>query len=125
MMGPPGSRSLSEALPQDEVERLLQAFGAENWRLRRQAVAELSAQSASDATRALIDLIRNSHRDLSRLNAAMQTLAQLRADISPELFALLESTDAELRTYVAIVLGDRKDGRAVPRLIELLKDGNS
>jgi HEAT repeat protein len=101
----------------------LHNLGAEDWRVRREAVDRLvEAQMSDEDARRLLDVLRSGHSDYASLNAAIQVLVQTDVDVLPYLLPLLESTDADLRCYVALTLGERGDVRAAAALVALLGD---
>lgn len=99
------------------------ALGRADWRERRSAVDRLTTAQDADLPQ-LIGILRESHRDLSRLNAAIQILAGTSLDVVPHLIPLLNEPDRELRCYVALTLGERGDRQAVSALVELLDDAD-
>lgn len=113
---------MTEDQPEFEQEAAT-ALGSADWRVRRRAVHQLVKRPLSDRELSeLLDVMRESHRDFGRLNAAIQVLVQTGADVVPPLVAMLESPDVDLRCYAALALGEREDPRAAESLIRLLDD---
>lgn len=104
------------------IGELLSSLGAGDWSDRRQAVRALRASSAGASIDSLLAILREQHRDLSRLNGAIQVLARTPFDVVPDLLELLAHADAEVRTYAALTLGERGDTGAVQGLIAALND---
>lgn len=107
-----------------DTEKLLEALGDENWRVRQVAVNSLAQKRSVDAVAILIGKIRDQHQDISVLNSALKVLAQLKGDIVGPLTELLRLPDEDLRGYVVLALGEQPDRRAVPALMEILNDSN-
>ncbi|MBA4016840.1 MAG: hypothetical protein C0483_06615 [Pirellula sp.] len=110
--------------PSDNLDELA-AIGSDDWRVRRRAVGTLVGRPlAADELRQVLDVLRDSHQDFSRLNAAIQVLVQTGADVVPPLIDLLAHGDADVRCYVALALGERGDPRAAPSLVQALSDAD-
>ncbi len=106
------------------ADLLSEAFGDTSWRVRRSAAQAAAQDDSAAAADLLITLLRDQHRDLAVLNAAIAAAARSRADVLPRLIPLLEEPDEDLRNYVALVLGLLGDSRAVPHLVGLLEDSS-
>ena len=115
----------ADAGGQKRVDELLQSLGNGDWNERQEAVHRLEGHASGDLIEQLLSILRDGHRDLSRLNAAIQVLVRTPADVVPELLELLSDPSADVRTYAALTLGERGDPRAISRLLESLKDSNS
>ena len=109
----------------DCAEDRLQSLGEANWMARGEAVAGLVSKTPSDLMQALLAVVREGHRDFSRLNSALQILARTPVDVVPELLQLLSHPDHEVRIYTALTLGERGDPQAIPGLLHALTDGNT
>jgi len=107
------------------ADELLVSLGESDWTVRQNAVRGLTAQAADDAIAKLLIVVREQHRDLARLNAALQVLVRTPADVSPELIRLLSHPDHEVRAYAALALGDRGDPTAIEALIAALADADA
>ncbi|MGC8872861.1 MAG: HEAT repeat domain-containing protein, partial [Chloroflexia bacterium] len=107
------------ALPE---EALVEALGDERWPVRRAAVEQLSRKGEDETVRSLLRLLQEGHQDLTVLTSVLRVLTQTDADITDPLVRFLEAPDAELRTYAALALGERRDRRAVPALLRALDD---
>ena len=72
----------------------------------------------------LLGVVREQHRDLVRLNAALQVLVRTPANIGPELngSCLIRITRSAL---CGAALGDRGDARAIAPLMAVLSDPDS
>jgi HEAT repeat protein len=94
----------------------------ESWRVRRVAAEGLASAGGSEVLTALIEALRNHHRDPALLNAALTALGKTRHDVVLAVLDLLELPDAEVRTYASLALGLIADPRAVPHLVRHLDD---
>ena len=121
----PGETGDMKRAGQARTAELFDSLGASDWSLRREAVLDLAAQAQSDSIQKLLQVVREQHRDLARLNAALQVLARAAADVVPELVQLLSHPDHEVRAYTALALGERGDPRAIAPLVQALSDADS
>lgn len=101
---------------------LLHALGDSSWRARQAAVDRLATQRSPVVISSLVEIIRNDHRNLARLNAAIQVLTRVETDVTPSLVPLLTDPDANARAYAALSLGERGDAEAIAPLIAALAD---
>lgn len=113
-------REAAAGTPRAEV--LANAFGDGSWRVRNTAAKAAAQDESETAADVFIELLRERHRDLAVLNAAITAVANSRADVLPRLLPLLHEPDEDLRTYVALALGLLGNADAVPPLIELIGD---
>lgn len=110
-----------KALSKAEVDELLKKLDHYDWKERKKAVETLK-QSSSDILEDILVRIKQHHKNLNILNSAIQVLVGHREKIFDTLSHLLKSSDKDLRIYAAQTLGESKDMRAVPVLIEALDD---
>jgi len=94
----------------------------ENWQVRKAAIEGLSKRAAPDAIQALLEMLRQDHRNLAVLNSALQVLAMVDVDTYSPLVEFLQSDDSDLRMQAALALGEQREERAVGPLIQALKD---
>ncbi len=104
---------------------LFKALNNENWQIRHAAVEDIIKNSDQGAINELVNQIQGEHKNLKILNSALQVLTQIDGDIITPLSKLLKISDADLRGYVVMALGDQADRRAIPFLIEALEDENA
>lgn len=97
-------------------------FDSPDWRRRRQEVERLRHVSAQDLPAQLLQLIRENHRSLGVLNAALDLLGSLRADVIPGLLALLADADAEVRAYALIALAQQRAPESIQPVLRCLDD---
>jgi len=114
-----------QAGDQPHLVRHLDSLSDSNWRVRQVAVDWLVKQGTSSTISQVAAILRNQHRDLSRLNAAIQVLVRTEGDVIPALLPSLVDPDPDTRAYVALTLGLRGDPRAIPELITALSDSNT
>lgn len=109
---------------EDATTSLTAALDDDSWRVRRAAAEGFATVHDAAGARALVDMVRERHRDPTALNAALSALAQAAADVLPAVIALFEApgSDAELRTYAALALGLVGRRGAVPALLRQLDD---
>jgi HEAT repeat protein len=115
---PPGD---DESVP---TESWLNALRDDSWRVRRTAVQENSKNAAPDAIAALLLSVRDHHHNLGLLNSALKVLALSNVDTHATLVEFLASPDDDLRIQAALALGVQRDSRAIPHLMNALKDSN-
>jgi HEAT repeat protein len=101
---------------------LLGALGDPSWRSRQAAIERLANEPSAYLVSHLVEIIRNDHRDLARLNAAIQVLTRTDADVVSSLLPLLASPDPNTRAYAALALGERGDANAISALVASLSD---
>ncbi len=106
----------------EQASELVAVLGDPSWRVRRKAVEGLARRTSADTVRDLLHALRKEHDNLSVLNSALQVLALSDMDTLTPLVAFLKDRDVELRTYAALLLGEKHDQRTVPALIEALDD---
>jgi HEAT repeat protein len=103
------------------VESLTRLLEEEDWRVRRMAVSTLAGQGHA-IVEALVATLREQHENLSVLSSALDLLAISDIDVVEAVVQLLDDDDANLRIQAALILGERKDVRAIPPLISRLTD---
>ena len=118
------TQTLAEASEVDEERELVGVLGDADWRVRQAAVQGLAKRSAPEAIHALLDTMREDHRNLAVLNSALQVLTMVDVETFPTLVEFLHHSDADLRMQAALALGEQRETRAVPALLETLKDPN-
>ena len=104
---------------------LVGALGDQSWRVRMAAAEGLARERDDTAIEALVAALRERHRDPAVLNAALTALVRASRDVVPALLPLMDSSDADVRTYAALALGLLEDRRAVPRLVRALGDDDA
>ena len=117
----PGA-SDTAGIQQPEVGQLIEELGDPNWRVRRKSIEILARHVSDEVVQQLVSVLRFSHHDMPRLNAAIQVLARIEADVVPALLQLLADSSAEVRSYSALALGERGDASAIPGLLFALHD---
>ena len=84
----------------------MKALGDSDWRVRRKAVNELLRGNGERSLLAIVRKMRTEHRDAGVLNSVLQMLVSMGAEALPSVIELTKDSDAELRMYAALVLGD-------------------
>jgi HEAT repeat protein len=107
------------------AEPLAGALGDASWKVRRAAAESLARVRGVEAAALLLAAVRERHRDLAVLNAAISAIRETRYDVVPALVAMLDDADADVRTYVALALGLLEDRRAVAPLVRTLGDADA
>src|SRR5438045_3886508 len=97
------------------------ALGADDWRTRQAAVRGL-AEHASAIVETLVNTLREQHRNFNVLSSLLELLGTAEIDVVEPLIACLHDEAVDLRIQATRILGERRDGRAVPALIEALDD---
>ena len=85
------------------------------------AVSTLASHGAA-VVETLVQTLREQHRDLSVLSSALDLLSVSDIDIVEPLIHFLEDEDTNLRIQAALILGQRRDRRAIGPLIARLAD---
>lgn len=105
------------------VESLARLLAEDDWRVRRMAVASL-AQYGHEIVDTFVRTLRAQHDNLSVLSSALDLLAISDIDVVEPLIGFLEDDDPNLRIQAALILGERRDKRAVPALMARLADAD-
>jgi HEAT repeat protein len=103
------------------VESVTGLLGDANVRVRRVAVSTLSLHGGA-VVDALVQTLREQHRDLSVLSSALDLLSVSDIDIVEPVIRFLEDEDSNLRIQAALILGQRRDRRAIGPLVARLGD---
>lgn len=115
--------AVEDVTPRIDREReLAERLRADDWKVRRAAVQELSREANPDLFQALVASLRVEHRDFNVLSSALQLLAASELDLTGPLVALMRDPDPGLRMQVALALGERQTTGAVEALIAALED---
>jgi len=105
---------------------MLEALSDEDWRVRREAVQEISQRAAPEAIAALLNSVVENHHNPSLLNSALQVLAAAsELDTFLPLVELLHGPNPDLRMQAALALGEQRDTRAVEVLVKALNDDDA
>ena len=113
---------LAQADRIEDERPLIGALADSDWRVRQTAVGGLTRRSAPEAIGALLELLRQDHRNLAVLNSALQVLAMTDVDTHSTLIDFLHDPDPEVRMQAALALGEQRDKRATPALLGVLTD---
>lgn len=120
-------RELAERLKRDrhsstvDADTLAAMLDTNDWRDRRAAVTALAAHAGAIVD-ALVDTIRAQHGNFNVLSSTLDLLAVSDIDVLAPLIRCLGDEDANLRIQAALILGERRDRRAIPALIARLTD---
>ena len=104
---------------------MLKALSDDDWRVRREAVLDVSQRAAPEAIAALLNSVVENHHNPSLLNSALQVLAASEVDTVSPLTELLQGPDPDLRMQAALALGEQGDGRAAGALVKALNDDDT
>jgi HEAT repeat protein len=105
---------------------MLEALSDEDWRVRREAVKEVSQRAAPEAIAALLNSVVENHHNPSLLNSALQVLAAASdVDTLSPLIELLHGPNPDLRMQAALALGEQRDARAIEALVKALNDDDT
>jgi HEAT repeat protein len=107
----------------DTVASLIQTLGDDGWRARQAAVRGLAAHGAAIVEN-LVRTLREQHRHFNVLSSVLDLLAMTDIDVVERLVDCMSSEDVDLRIQVALILGERRDRRAVPVLLRALDDAD-
>ena len=106
----------------DREREMAEGLRADDWKVRRAAVAGLSRDAHPDLLLSLLASLRTEHRDFNVLSSALQLLGASDVDLTGPLVALMHDPDPGLRMQVALALGERQTPGAVEALIGALED---
>jgi HEAT repeat protein len=104
---------------------MLKALSDEDWRVRREAVQEVSQRAAPEAIAALLNSVVENHHNPALLNSALQVLAASEVDTLATLTELLQGPNPDLRMQAALALGEQRDVRAARALVKSLHDDDT
>jgi HEAT repeat protein len=110
-------------LAQEALASLTRALGDEEWRARQAAVRGLAPHGAAIVD-TLVRTLREQHRNFSVLSSVLDLLAMTDIDVVEQLIDCMTGDDIDLRTQAALILGERRDRRAVPALVRALDDSD-
>ncbi len=106
----------SKALP-----LLFRAIGDVDWRVRKTAVEALLSLGGANVITGLIQAL-SAHDNAGARNSAIEALVRIGAEAVDPLLGIIETPDPDVRKFVVDTLGDIRDRRAVPALIDRLGD---
>jgi HEAT repeat protein len=107
----------------EAIPLLLRALGDGDWRVRKTAVEALVKFGGPEVTAGLVRCL-SAEDNAGTRNSAIETLVLLGAASVAPLLPLLLTRDPDVRKFTVDVLGDIRDSRAVPGLIERLRDSD-
>jgi HEAT repeat protein len=105
----------------EQVEDLARTLGDQNWHARRSAVRELT-NTGSGIVDALVETLREQHHNFNVLSSVLDLLSTAEIDVVEPIIAFLSEDDVDLRIQAAVILGARRDRRAIPALMRALDD---
>lgn len=108
----------------DSVESVAGALGHSRWADRQQHVRAL-AERGHAIVGALVQTLREQHHNFNILSSALDLLAVTDLDVVEPLMACLQSDDTDLRVQAALMLGERRDPRAIPAVMQALDDADT
>ena len=114
-------KAFAETLAANHDGRLAESFDDDDWRARQAAVREFAARGPAIVD-AVVRTLREQHRNLNVLSSLLNLLASADIDVVEQLIGCLKDDDVNLRIQSALILGERRDRRAVPALITALGD---
>jgi HEAT repeat protein len=99
------------------MDLLFRAMGDIDWRVRKTAVEALVAIGGAHVIHGLIQAL-NADDNAGARNSAIEALVQIGVPSVDPLLEIVETPDPDVRKFVVDILGDIKDPRAVPALID-------
>ncbi|HEY2570404.1 MAG TPA: HEAT repeat domain-containing protein, partial [Solirubrobacteraceae bacterium] len=114
-------RMEGERVLADSVEAMTGVLGDQRWAVRQQHVRALAPQGRAIVD-TLVRTLRTQHHNFNVLSSLLDLIALADLDVVEPMMACLESDDADLRMQAALILGERRDQRAVPALMRVLDD---
>ena len=107
----------------ESVELMAGALGGADPNARKKDVRDLARQGQG-LVDTLVTTLREQHRNFSVLSSALDLLAITDLDVVEPMIACLQSEDADLRVQAALILGERRDPRAIPALMNAVADAD-
>jgi HEAT repeat protein len=104
-----------------QIEALTRLMAQDDWRLRRATVTTL-AEHGDAIVESLVRTLRTQHHNLAVLSSVLDLLAVSDIDVVGPLVSCLDASDVNLRIQSALILGERRDPRAIQPLIARLSD---
>ena len=118
------ARALALEPSAEAIAPLTRALGDADVSVRRTAAAGLTVFGDAIVD-TLVATIREQHGNFSVLSSALDLLAISQIDVIGPMIACLSDDDVNLRIQAALILGERRDRRAVPALLAALSDPDS
>lgn len=118
------ARMERERAPADSVDAMAGALGQENWSSRQRHVRAL-ARHGQAIVGTLVQTLRAQHRNFDVLSSGLDLLAITDIDVIDPLIDCLQDDDVDLRVQAALILGERRDARAIPALMRALDDADA
>lgn len=115
------AEALARSSSAEAIAPLGRALADEDAGVRRAVVTGLAARG-SEIVQTLVAMLRQQHRDFNVLSSALDLLAVSDVDVIEPIADCLRSDDTDLRMQAALILGERRDRRAVPALVAALDD---
>jgi HEAT repeat protein len=104
-----------------DVEAMTAALDRPQWPARRKEVQRLAAHDHA-IVETLVQTLREQHHNFNVLSSALDLLAMTDLDVIEPLIGCLGEEDVDLRVQTALILGERRDPRAIPALMQALDD---
>ncbi len=101
------------------VPLLFRAMADKDWRVRKTAVEALVAIEGESVITGLIEALKAEDNAGAR-NSAIEALVQIGGPALESLLPVLTTPDPDVRKFIVDILGDIRDPRAVPALIDRL-----
>ena len=98
-------------------------LGDPDWNARQSAVRDL-VYRGSAIVDDIVGTLREQHHNFSILSSILDLLAIAEVDVVGPLIACLDEHDVDLRIQATLILGERRDRRAVPALMTALDDAD-
>lgn len=115
-------RQLAAVEPTEGLGPLASAIGDEEWHVRRAAVRAIASRRNAALVDAVVNALRDGHRDFSLISSALQLLSLTGVDVTDALVGLLHHKDATVRVQASLALGTQPRPEAVTALIGALDD---
>ncbi len=104
---------------------LVRSLNDVDWRVRKAAALRLGERGDPAATRLVLEAMRNDHLNLRILNGAIRALVRNGIDVVVPLAGFLADPDPQLRIAATLTLGERRDPRAIPFVMQALDDADA
>lgn len=98
------------------------ALADDDWRVRRAATEGLAPHAHRSMLAALLEGLKEGHRDFNVLSSALTLVANANVDLTRPLIELLQDPDPDLRMQAALALGDHHRPGGNEALIAALHD---
>lgn len=115
------TKSLKE-IDEAQEEAILAGLRDKSWRVRKEAVQAILKRERNEVFKEILESLQKDYQDIDLLNSALQVMELTSVDVVDSLISFLKHGEKDLRIYAALTLGNKRDPRGIPPLLEALND---